>query len=233
LDKSTETKLSGLIERIFVGEHLQIIFSNGFDSLIDEKNFECLIKLFYFLDRISKLDYLKKSWAYYIKQRGNTLISEQELSIEDILTFKTLLETILVNCFNKNQNLKSAMQFSIEDCINVKTNKIAELTSKHLDDILREAHKISDDETLIEKKLDEVISIFRYLSAKDVFEAFYTKRLVKRFLLGTSSSEELERRMLDKLKHECGANFTRKSEDIMKEFDISKNITTEFLESPG
>lgn len=32
-------------------------------------------------------------------------------------------------------------------------------------------------------------------------------------------------------KLECGATFTRKSEDIFKDFDISKGLTSEFLNS--
>jgi len=87
------------------------------------------------------------------------------------------------------------------------------------------------DEKEVEAKLDDAISIFRFLSAKDIFEAFYTKRLVKRLLLGLSSSDTLEKKMIDKLKHECGTTFTRKSEDIFKDFDISKGLTTEFLGS--
>ena len=92
------------------------------------------------------------------------------------------------------------MTYSLEDCINTKTNKVAELTSKQMDDILRTAHKISSDEKIIEDKLDDVLSIFRFLQARDIFEAFYTKRLVKRVLLGLSSSEDLEKKMIEKLK---------------------------------
>jgi len=231
LDKSTENKLCSLIEKIFITDNLQAILSNGFDGLIDNSNIESLSKLYYFLDKVGKLDFLKKTWGYYIKQRGNALINENELSVERILQYKASLETILNDCFQKNASLKSAMQFAFEDCINVKTNKIAELSSKYIDDVLKNAHKISTDEQAVEAKLDDAISIFRYLSAKDIFEAFYTKRLVKRLLLGLSSSDMLEKKMIDKLKHECGTTFTRKSEDIFKDFEISKGLTSEFLGS--
>lgn len=204
LDKSTENKLCSLIEKIFITDNLQAILSNGFDGLIDNSNIESLSKLYYFLDKVGKLDFLKKTWGYYIKQRGNALINENELSVERILQYKASLETILNDCFQKNASLKSAMQFAFEDCINVKTNKIAELSSKYIDDVLKNAHKISKDDQEVEAKLDDAISIFRYLSAKDIFEAFYTKRLVKRLLLGLSSSDLLEKKMIDKLKHGMG-----------------------------
>lgn len=41
---------------------------------------------------------------------------------------------------------------------------------------------------------------FRYLQGKDVFEAFYKKDLAKRLLLGKSSSFDLEKSMISKLK---------------------------------
>ena len=201
LDKSTENKLCSLIEKIFITDNLQVILYSGFDSLIDNANTESLSKLYYFLDKVGKLDFLKKTWGYYIKQRGNALINETELSVERILQYKSGLEKILNECFQKNASLKSAMQFAFEDCVNIKTNKIAELSSKYIDDMLRNAHKISTDEKEVEARLDDAISIFRFLSAKDIFEAFYTKRLVKRLLLGLSSSDTLEKKMIDKLKH--------------------------------
>ncbi len=201
LDKSTENKLCSLIEKTFITDNLQIILSTGFDNLIDTTNIESLTKLYYFLDKVGKMDFLKKTWGYYIKQRGNALINESELSVEKILEYKGKLEGILNKCFQKNVSLKSAMQFAFEDCVNVKTNKIAELSSKYIDELLKNAHKISANDQEVEEKLDDAISIFRFLSAKDIFEAFYTKRLVKRLLLGLSSSDSLEKKMIDKLKH--------------------------------
>lgn len=45
-----------------------------------------------------------------------------------------------------------------------------------------------------------VVVVFRYLQGKDVFEAFYKKDLAKRLLLGKSSSFDLEKSMIAKLK---------------------------------
>jgi len=87
------------------------------------------------------------------------------------------------------------------------------------------------NEEELEVKLEELLAIFRFLMAKDVFEAFYTKRLVKRLLLGNVSSYELEGKMIEKLRAECGAQYTKKAEDIFKDFEISKTLNTEFASS--
>ena len=45
----------------------------------------------------------------------------------------------------------------------------------------------------------------RYINGKDVFEAYYKKDLAKRLLLKKSTSHNLERSMIQKLKAECGS----------------------------
>jgi cullin-4 len=44
--------------------------------------------------------------------------------------------------------------------------------------------------TEIEDLMDRVMVIFRFVSSKDVFEAFYKKDLAKRLLLGKSASAD-------------------------------------------
>lgn len=53
------------------------------------------------------------------------------------------------------------------------------------------------------RALEMDASLPRYLQGKDVFEAFYKKDLAKRLLLGKSSSFDLEKSMISKLKVTC------------------------------
>ena len=39
------------------------------------------------------------------------------------------------------------------------------------------------DESQIQINIDKALYLFNYLPAKDIFEAFYNKRLIKRLLL--------------------------------------------------
>ena len=74
----------------------------------------------------------------------------------------------------------------------------------------------------LEALLDKTMVLFRYINAKDVFEAFYKKLLSKRLLLAKSASADLERSMLTKLKTECGANYTSKLDGMFMDMDISR-----------
>jgi hypothetical protein len=78
-----------------------------------------------------------------------------------------------------------------------------------------------------------VLVLFRYISGKDVFEAFYKKDLAKRLLLGKSASIDAEKSMIAKLKAECGAQFTSKLEGMFKDVDTSRDVAAAFRAAPA
>ena len=69
--------------------------------------------------------------------------------------------------------------------------------------------------------MDKTITVFRYLTDKDVFERYYKGHLAKRLLLGRSVSHDAERQMLGKLKVECGHQFTQKLEGMFNDMKLS------------
>ncbi|XP_062833350.1 cullin-4A isoform X2 [Anolis carolinensis] len=99
--------------------------------------------------------------------------------------------------------------------------------AKYVDSKLRAGNKEATDEEL-ERILDKIMIIFRFIHGKDVFEAFYKKDLAKRLLVGKSASVDAEKSMLSKLKHECGAAFTSKLEGMFKDMELSKDIMVQF-----
>jgi cullin 3 len=71
--------------------------------------------------------------------------------------------------------------------------------------------------------LDKTITVFRYITEKDIFERYYKGHLAKRLLLGRSVSDDAERGMLAKLKVECGFQFTQKLEGMFNDMKISSD----------
>lgn len=80
----------------------------------------------------------------------------------------------------------------------------------------------------MERLLDRIMVLFRFIHGKDVFEAFYKKDLAKRLLVGKSASVDAEKSMLSKLKQECGGGFTSKLEGMFKDMELSKDINVAF-----
>lgn len=120
-----------------------------------------------------------------------------------------------------------ALKDSFEHFINQRQNRPAELVAKFIDNKLRSGNKEATEEEL-DKILDKIMVLFRFIHGKDVFEAFYKKDLAKRLLIGKSASVDAEKSMLSKLKQECGGVFTLKLEGMFKDMELSKDIMVAF-----
>ncbi|MCJ1474829.1 hypothetical protein MMC13_003489 [Lambiella insularis] len=80
-----------------------------------------------------------------------------------------------------------------------------------------------DEDTQINRQLDQVLDMFRFVHGKAVFEAFYKKDLARRLLMQRSASADAEKNMLDRLKNECGAGFTHNLETMFKDVELARD----------
>jgi len=147
-----------------------------------------------------------------------------------LLDFKARTDRVLEDSFKSNPAFSQSMKEAFEKAINQRQNKPAELTAKFIDSKLRAGNKGHSEEEM-EHMLDRVLTIFRFIQGKDVFEAFYKKDLAKRLLLGKSASVDAEKSMIAKLKAECGSQFTNKLEGMFKDMDLSKDVVASFKQS--
>lgn len=153
---------------------------------------------------------------------------DRTLAIDELLLFQERLEGVLNKCFNHNEVFKQSMKQSFEIFMNEKQTKQAELIARYLDRKLKAGDKTMLSDMDMEGVLNQVMKLFRYLHEKDIFEAFYKKMLSKRLLLNRSASYETEKMMLNKLRAECGSNFTSKLEGMFQDVELSRDITTAY-----
>lgn len=85
-------------------------------------------------------------------------------------------------------------------------------------------------ETEVDAILDKTITIFRYLTDKDMFERYYKGHLAKRLLYKRSVSDDAERGMLSKLKLESGNQFTSKLEGMFQDMKVSADAMEAYHE---
>jgi cullin 3 len=85
-------------------------------------------------------------------------------------------------------------------------------------------HFSQKNDAEIDAVLDKTITVFRFLTDKDIFERYYKSHLSKRLLQGRSLSDDAERGMLAKLKVECGYQFTQKLEGMFHDMKISADM---------
>ncbi|XP_028171882.1 cullin-4A-like [Ostrinia furnacalis] len=143
--------------------------------------------------------------------------------VPELLEFKEQLDHVVSSCFQRNEKFTYSVREAFEHFINQRQNKPAELIAKFVDVKLRAGNKEATEEEL-ERLLDKIMVLFRFIHGKDVFEAFYKKDLAKRLLVGKSASVDAEKSMLSKLKQECGGGFTCKLEGMFKDMELSKDI---------
>ncbi|XP_075056145.1 cullin-4A [Mixophyes fleayi] len=231
LDNGTHKPLIACVEKQLLGEHLVAILQKGLKSMLDENRVPDLTLMYQLFSRVrGGQSILLQHWGEYIKSFGSSIVVNPEKDkdmVPELLDFKDKVDHIICVCFQKNEKFVNTMKESFETFINKRTNKPAELIAKYVDSKLRSGNKEATDEEL-ERFLDKIMIIFRFIHGKDVFEAFYKKDLAKRLLVGKSASVDSEKSMLSKLKHECGAAFTSKLEGMFKDMELSKDVMVQF-----
>uniref|UniRef100_A0A7N6AH21 Cullin-4A n=1 Tax=Anabas testudineus TaxID=64144 RepID=A0A7N6AH21_ANATE len=216
LDQSTQKPLISCVEKQLLGEHMTAILQKGLSTLLDENRVTELAVLYQLFSKVKGgLSTLLQFWRDYIKSFGGEIVCTPEKDkdmVQELLDFKDKMDNVAQSCFARNEGFINAMKEAFEAFINKRPNKPAEFIAKYVDSKLRAGNKEATEEEL-ERILDKIMIIFRFIHGKDVFEAFYKKDLAKRLLVGKSASVDAEKSMLSKLKHECGAAFTSKHHD--------------------
>jgi len=231
LDQSSKWQLIHTVEKQLLAQHLNSILNRGLDLLLEENRIEDLQLMYSLLGRVKTgQQELCSKMAEYIKKRGKVIVTNPEKDrtmVQELLDFKEKLDQILIQCFKSNDKFILSLKDSFESFINQRQNKPAEMIAKFVDSKLRAGNKEASEEEL-ERLLDKIMVIFRFIHGKDVFEAFYKKDLAKRLLVGKSASVDSEKSMLSKLKAECGAGFTSKLEGMFKDMELSRDINVAF-----
>ncbi|CAN0443092.1 unnamed protein product, partial [Ectocarpus sp. 12 AP-2014] len=229
LDSSTRKLLVTTAESQLLKPHTQALLERGFGSLMDSQRLPELKVMYQLFQRVQALDELKAAMTAYVQSKGLYIVHDKDNDkqmISNLLAFRAKLDECINTACDGNESYRYKLKEAWEAFLNARHNRPAELMAKFLDVKLKGEKGMSDDE--VEAVLDRVMVLFRYLQGKDVFEAFYKKDLAKRLLLGKSSSFDLERSIISKLKTECGSAFTSKLEGMFKDIDLSRDLMTTY-----
>ncbi|KAH0582065.1 hypothetical protein H2248_011721 [Termitomyces sp. 'cryptogamus'] len=106
------------------------------------------------------------------------------------------------------------------------TIKSQELLSQCADILLRKDNKITED--ALETKLNNIMTLFRYLEEKDVYQTSHARKLSSRLIHHVSASDEREASMISKLREACGLVYVHNLQRMLIDMSISKDITDLF-----
>lgn len=234
LDLSTGSRLHTVLENALIKSHIQTLIGPGFTALAEESATAELQTLYEALNKVGEIALLRKSWAEYLHKKGAAMLGMERKSeeiIEDLIKFKESMDNVLKVSFEGDQNFKLSLKNSFEDFLNHNANRSAEYVAKYIDmylnsDALKKVKQQSDEQ--IKLTIDRCMPLFRFILNKDIFEAFYLRRLCKRLLFNKLVSTECEKYLLDKLREECGVNYTRKAEAMFQDMEMTQELTRNF-----
>jgi cullin-4 len=239
------TSYTVLMDRMIQSQWLSTEFNDALNSLV---------RLYLCLSRVKSIEALRLAFLADIKRRGQSAVMNEERDqhlIHDLLDLKLRAEKIIHAMFPTGmsdaallEKFTQTLQDAFESFMNLRHNKPAELLSRYMDSLLRAGglKKLTippgiligsggDVSSSVEPMLKHLLMLFRYLSSKDLFEAFYKKDLARRLLLDKSASVDLEKNVLASMKVECGVGFVSKLEGMFKDLDLSRDVLRAFKDS--
>ncbi|CAO3695339.1 unnamed protein product [Rhizopus microsporus] len=235
LNIQTKHPLLNAVTDQLVYQNVNTILNRGFEEMMNKKMYDTLSTLYTLLLNNSNMSLLRASFGDYIKNYGVALIKDPKKDasmVSSLLDFKKELDQILQNCFQNDTTFTNALKEGFEYFINTRQNKPAEMIAKYLDTRLKAPAKkqarTSDDDIMT--TVDYVLTLFRFVQGKDAFEAYYKRYLAKRLLLERSLSMEAECQVVEKLKSQCGHEFTKNFETMLKDIHVSFDLIQDFKE---
>lgn len=231
---STESPLQRIIQTELIERHAKTIVdmeNSGFASLLkDDTKLEEMKNMYDLFLRVpSSVDNLRDAISDRIKADGKSLISDQEKGAADapafvkgVLNMRSRYEKIVDVSFCGEKKTKKRMKEAFEDFLNTDA-RAASCLATYVDEKLRIGLKGATEEA-VNEEIQKIITVFRYLSDKDVFESFYKQHLAKRLLSGKTVGDDAERAMVSQLKAECGYQFTSKLEGMFNDMRISADM---------
>jgi len=150
--------------------------------------------------------------------------------ISAILTLKHKYDQFVKESFKESKEFQLTLKQAFESFLN-KDTRTAQYLSLFVDDMFRKGLKGMSSDVEIDASLEQVVTVFRFLQDKDVFENFYKQHLSRRLLTGRSVSDEAEKSMISKLKSECGHQYTSKLEGMFQDMKLSEDLMKQYKNS--
>ena len=223
LNRSTKQKLSELLDQALVEEQEDVLLSErDILGLLRIRDKVALQKLYSLLSRKDLGTQLKPAFSKYIIEEGSGIVFDEENEAEMVarlLEFKQSLDDTWGNSYDRNEELGHTLREAFETFMNkgkksastggTDNPKTGEMIAKYVDRLLKGGWKLApgkpgdvlvDEDAEINRQLDQVLDLFRFVHGKAVFEAFYKNDLARRLLMGRSASDDAEKSMLSRLK---------------------------------
>ena len=237
-----EGGIKEVVESQMIGRTMQALVDkegSGLVRLLEESRVEDLRRMYDLFSRVNDGQrIILEKMSEHVGHKGKDIVQNPELQAEPLAFVQQLIElkdqydTLIADAFRGEKSFTNALYKAFENFIN-HNPRSPEYISLAMDAHLRGSKSksgapIAASEEQAEMQLERALQMFRFLQEKDMFEKYYKQHLSRRLLGDRSQSEDMERKVIQMLKNECGYQFTAKLEGMFKDMNTSSDLAERF-----
>ncbi|KAB5535222.1 Cullin [Coniochaeta sp. 2T2.1] len=227
-----------------IADHSALL-RDEFQVLLDNDREEDMARMYSLLSRIPDgLDPLRSKFEAHVRKAGLAAVAkvsadveklEPKVYVDALLEIHTQYQGLVKRAFNDEAEFTRSLDNACREFVNRNdvcksgSNKSPELLAKYTDVLLRKSGT-GIEEAELENTLTQIMTVFKYIEDKDVFQKFYSRMLARRLVHSNSSSDDAETSMISKLKEACGFEYTNKLQRMFQDMQISKDLNEGFKE---
>ncbi|KXS20409.1 Cullin-domain-containing protein, partial [Gonapodya prolifera JEL478] len=241
-DKSSIDRIVKECELQYLSAHKGRIYAE-FETMIARERFEDCSLAHRLLSRIpDDAVPLLEIYQGYIASTGRTMVirmgsgvtKDPREYVDSLIQLQKRYMDVSNTVFAGNAAYIAAVDKALGTIVNDSSSnphaQSSEVLARYCDLLLKKSTKIALADAEVETKLGSLITIFKYIEDKDVFQKFYSRTLAKRLIFATSVSDDLEASMISRLKEVCGVEYTAKLQRMFTDMTLSSEINTKFRE---
>ncbi|KAL4795629.1 Cullin [Aspergillus venezuelensis] len=223
---------------VLVTAHSELL-RDEFQPLLDNERQDDLARMYKLLSRIKDgLDPLRTKFEAHVRKAGLAAVEkvaaegdnfEPKIYVDALLSVHTRYYSLVKEAFGGESEFVRSLDNACRDFVNrnkvckTGSTKTPELLAKYTDSLLKKGSKAAEESEL-EEMLVQIMTVFKFIDDKDVFQKFYSKMLAKRLVHVSSVSDDAETSMISKLKEACGFEYTNKLQRMFQDIQISKDL---------
>ncbi|EEH36210.2 cullin-1 [Paracoccidioides lutzii Pb01] len=227
---------------VLVAAHSPLL-RDEFQVLLDTEREDDLARMYRLLSRIRDgLDPLRNKFETHVRKAGLAAVEkvapngdavEPKLYIDALLQVHTKYQSMVNVAFAGESEFVRSLDNACREFVNrnalcnTSSTKSPELLARYTDSLLKKGVK-SPEESELEEMLVQIMTVFKYIEDKDVFQKFYSRMLAKRLVHVSSVSDDAETSMISKLKEACGFEYTNKLQRMFQDIQISKDLNASY-----
>lgn len=228
--------------KVLVADHSTLL-REEFQRLLDADRQDDLARMYRLLQRVPNgLDPLRTRFEAHVRRAGEESVekvaSEDEaldpkVYVDALLEVHTRFASLVSDAFAGEIDFVKSLDNACKEFINRNkvckdsTTRSPELLAKYSDNLLKKGTK-NIEEGDLENMLMQLMTVFKFIEDKDVFQKFYTRMLAKRLVHSNSASDEAEISMIGKLKEACGFEYTNKLQRMLQDMQTSKDMNNSY-----